>query len=175
MLRNVATMDRNFWKSTERRTSSFKESRRRINSQTAFTILEVAMASFIMAFGIATSVVAMQSGFRHLDLARGTTLASQIIQSEMERLRLMSWSGITALAATATFDGGTFFSTSSDVVGRFTVTRTRTADPDRPTEAMNLAVSVTWSTYDGRSHTRSFNSIYAKNGLYDYYYTIAHP
>lgn len=133
------------------------------------------MAAFIMAFGIATAVVAMQSGFRHLDLARGTTLASQIIQSEMERLRLMSWTGINALPATSTFDGGTFFTTSSDVVGRFTVIRTREADPARPTEAVNLNVSVTWNTYDGRLHTRSFNSVYAKHGLYDYYYTIAHP
>jgi Tfp pilus assembly protein PilV len=140
-----------------------------------FTIVEVAMATFIMALGIATSIIAMQSGFRHLDLARGSTLASQILQSEMERIRLMSWGGVSALAATETFDGGTFFSNSPDVVGRFSVTRTCAADSARPTEVMNLNISVTWNTYDGRPHTRSFNSIYTRNGLYDYYYTVAHP
>ena len=31
-----------------------------------FTILEVAMATFVMALGIASSIIAMQSGFRHL-------------------------------------------------------------------------------------------------------------
>lgn len=117
----------------------------------------------------------MQSGFRHLDLARGTTLASQIIQSEMERIRLMSWSGVSALPATETFDGATNFTSSSRISGKFSVTRTRTADASRPTEAVNIGLSVTWSTYDGRSHTRSMNSTYVKNGLYDYYYTIAHP
>ncbi len=133
------------------------------------------MAAGVMAMGLATSIIAIQSAFRHLDLARGSTLASQIIQSEMERLRLMSWAGITALPATQTFDGGTFFSASNRVVGRFSVTRTRTPDATRPTEVMNLTVAVQWDTYDGRLHRRTFSSIYAKNGLYDYYHTIAHP
>jgi Tfp pilus assembly protein PilV len=139
-----------------------------------FTIIEVAMATFVMGFGLATSIIALQSGLRHLDLARGTTLAAQIIQSEMERIRMMSWTAVTALPETQTFDGGTFFSSSSKVVGKYAVTRTCTADPSRPTEVMNLAVAVRWQTFDGRSHARSFKSIYSKQGLYDYYYTIAH-
>jgi Tfp pilus assembly protein PilV len=140
-----------------------------------FTIIEVAMATFVMALGIATSIVAMQAGFKHLDLARGTTLASQIIQSEMERIRLMSWSGVTALDGTANVDVSTTFSTSSKVAGKFTVTRTVTADGARPTEARKIVIAVTWNGYDGRAHNRSFESTYVKNGLYDYYYTIAHP
>ncbi|WP_414663211.1 type IV pilus modification PilV family protein [Horticoccus sp. 23ND18S-11] len=150
-------------------------SRQRLRSQRGFTILEVAMASFVLAMGIATSIIAMQVGFRHLDLARGSTLASQILQSEMERIRLMSWSGVNALPASQTFDGGTFFSSNEHVVGKFSVTRTCVADSVRPTEVMNLNISVQWNTYDGRPHTRSFSSIYARNGLYDYYYTVAHP
>jgi Tfp pilus assembly protein PilV len=146
--------------------------RRRHNG--GFAILEVAMATFVLALGIATSIVAMQAGFRHLDLARGTTIAAQIIQSEMERIRMMSWTGVTALPATETFDGALNFSATSRIAGKYSVTRTMTADVARPTAVMNIAISVTWSTYDGRSHTRSFTSIYAKNGLYDYYYTIAH-
>ncbi len=133
------------------------------------------MATCVMALGIATSIIAMQAGFKHLDLARGTTLASQIIQSETERIRLMSWSGVSALPASEIFDGGTSFSNSSKVVGKYSVTRTVTADASRPTEARNIVISVTWNGYDGRSHTRRFDSTYVKNGLYDYYYTVAHP
>ena len=63
------------------------------------------MSAFVMAFGIATSIIAMQTGFKSIDLARGTTLASQIIQSEMERLRMMSWTAMTNLStATDTID-----------------------------------------------------------------------
>ena len=144
-------------------------------SQRGFTILEVAVAASVMAMGLATSVIALQSGFRHVDLARGTTLASQIIQSEMERIRLLSWAGVCALPETQTFDGSAFFSDSADVAGKFTVTRTRQPDAARPTQAMNVSVAVQWNTYDGRPHTRRFTSIYAQNGLYDYYYTVAHP
>lgn len=144
------------------------------------------MASFVMAFSIATSIIAMQSGFKQIDLARGTTIASQIIQSETERLRLMNWTMIYALstaagsptgqpAGTAIFDGATNFSSSADVAGKYTVTRRVTPDSARPTEVMNITVSVRWQTYDGRWHQRSFESLYAQNGLYDYYYTIAHP
>ncbi len=149
--------------------------RLRLRSQRGFTIIEVALASFIMTFGLATSIITMQSGYRSIDVARGTTLASQIIQSEMERLRMMSWTTINALPATASFDGATYFSSSADVVGKYTITRTVTADATRPTEMRNITVSVRWQSYDLRWHQRSFNALYAKNGLYDYYYTIAHP
>jgi len=148
------------------------------------------MSAFVMAFGIATSIVAMQSGFKTIDLARGTTLASQIMQSEMERIRLMSWTTITAMStATDTvapipagspagvekFDGSTYFSTNPDIANKYIITRTVAPDSTRPGDVMNITISVTWSGYDGRSHTRSFTSMYAKNGLYDYYYTLARP
>jgi Tfp pilus assembly protein PilV len=167
--------------------SRFSAARRR-RPDSGFTILEVAMASFVMAFGLATSIIAMQSGFKTIDIARGTTLASQILQSEMERLRLMSWTSIHALStATDTtapyptgspagvemFDGATYFSSNPDIAGKFTITRTVVHDTARPDDVLYITISVTWTSIDGRSHTRSFQSMYAKDGLYDYYYTLA--
>ena len=148
------------------------------------------MATFVMAFGIATTIVAMQSGFKTIDVARGTTIASQILQSEMERLRLMSWTTMTALStATDTtapypagspagvekFDGSLYFSSNPDVANRYTITRTVVADSTRPGDVFNITISVRWQSYDQRWHTRSFTTMYAKNGLYDYYYTLARP
>jgi Tfp pilus assembly protein PilV len=149
-----------------------------------FTIAEVMVATFVMALGIATSVITMQSGFKQIDVARGTTLASQIIQSEMERLRMMPWSktspvdvvdSIAELPEKEAFDGTTFFSANPELAGRYQIIRTATLDPDRPTEVMNIVVYVRWQSYDQRWHQRSFSSTYCKNGLYDYYYTVAHP
>jgi Tfp pilus assembly protein PilV len=142
--------------------------------ESGFTIIEVAMASFIMAFGIANSIIVMQSGYKQIDVARGTTLASQIIQSEIERMRLMSWTMINALPATQTFDGTEFFSNSASAE-KYLVTRTVADAPGRVGEVKNLTVSVRWQTYDLRWQQRSFTAIYAKNGLYDYYYTLARP
>ncbi len=132
------------------------------------------MASFVMLFGLASSIVTLKSGFRDIDLARGTTIAAQVMQSEMERLRLMNWAAIYALPATETFDGATNFSTSPKLAGKYTVIRTATADTTRPTEVKNIMISVTWKSSDQISHTRSITAIYAKNGLYDYYYTFSH-
>jgi Tfp pilus assembly protein PilV len=142
-----------------------------------FTIAEVVFSVFVMALGISTSIIAMQAAFKQMDLARGTTIAAQILQSEMERLRMMSWTSLSALETaypTQTYDGATNFTTNSAVVGKYSVTRT-IADDAANSEIKDINVAVTWSTYDGRSHTRAFSAIYAKNGLYDYYYTLAHP
>ncbi len=143
--------------------------------QRGFTIVEVAMATFVMAFGIASSIVAMQAGFKQIDLARGTTIASQIVQSEMERLRMMSWTMIAALPASHSFDGATYFSGNPDVAGRYTITRTVVNNAVHTTEMKDLTVAVRWQGADGRWHNRSFTAVYARNGLYDYFYTVAHP
>jgi Tfp pilus assembly protein PilV len=149
-----------------------------------FTILEVAMASFVMLLGIASSIIAMQSGFKQIDVSRGTTIASQIIQSEMERLRMMPWNktspastidSISELPASEEFDGATYFSANPQIAGKFTITRTVEDDPARTGNVRNITVRVRWQSYDNRWHQRSFTAIYARNGLYDYYYTVAHP
>jgi Tfp pilus assembly protein PilV len=147
--------------------------RRRSRAQAGFTIVEVSLAAGVLALAIATSIITLQSGFRTIDVARGTTLASQILQSEMERLRMKSWTDMAALPASESFDGATYFSTNPDVAGKYTITRRVAADGTRPTEVLYITISVTWKSYDGSSHTRSFQSMYAKNGLYDYYYTLA--
>lgn len=143
--------------------------------RSGFTIIEVAMATFVMAFGISTSIIAMQAGFKQLDLARGTTIASQIVQSEIERLRMMNWTMIAALPASQSFDGSTYFSANPDVAGRYTITRTVTANATEPADIKDLTVAVRWQGYDGRWHQRAFTAIYARNGLYDFFYTLAHP
>jgi len=174
---------RNAHDSFRRGAASRPSAFRRLRSVRAFTILEVTMASFVMALGIATSIVAMQTGFKQIDVARGTTISSQIIQSEMERLRMMPWSktsttavdSITELPASETFDGATYFSSNPDIVGKYTVTRAVVDDSTRPGKVRDITISVRWQSYDLRWHQRSFTAIYAQNGLYDYYYTVAHP
>ena len=60
-----------------------------------FTVIEVTMAAFVMVVGLASSLNVLSAGLRALDDARNITLASQILQSELERLRLLPWSSST--------------------------------------------------------------------------------
>jgi Tfp pilus assembly protein PilV len=161
-----------------RRTSLFASIRR----QKGFTIIEVALATFVMAFGIATSILAMQMGFRALDVARDSTLAAQIMQSEIERLRLLPWNkpsttavdSIRELVAEEAVTLTSMFTTNTRLAGKFTVIRKVDDDTTRA-DVRYITLIVSWNSYDGRAHTRQFRTMYAKNGLYDYYYTLANP
>jgi len=126
-----------------------------------------------MALGIATAITAIQMGFRTLDVARGTTVASQILQSEIERVRMMSWTAIDDLPASAVVDLSTMFTSSPALTASYTVTETVT--DVIAGEMREISVSAEWRSYDGRSHQLSMMTYYTKNGLYDYYYTLARP
>jgi Tfp pilus assembly protein PilV len=143
--------------------------------QKGFTILEVAMATFVMAFGIASTIIAMQAGFKMIDVARGTTLASQVAQSEMERIRMMSWTAIAALPEKEKVDLTTIFTTDPKLASQFTMVRTAEDVSGKTGSQREIVLYVSWQSYDGRTHQRTFRTRYSKNGLYDYYYTLARP
>ena len=153
-----------------------------------FTILEVAIAGGVLALGIATSLTTLQIGLRAVDTARNMTLAGQIMQSEMEILRLQNWAQIVALQAaqpdagtaapidpTTTITSGTataLDSTLTTIAGRFTCTRL-IADITGRTNIKAITLRVTWNGVDGRTHEARYQTRYAKNGLSDYFY-VAH-
>lgn len=155
--------------------------------QAGFTILEVALAASVMALAIATSVTALQAGFRMIDTARKITIAGQVLQSLTEDLRLLTWTQVTALPATTTgsltaFDSDTvnhyqstsvtgYSATAASMLSGFTFTRTVSAPATGQTELKVIVFTAKWTGIDGTSHTRTYTSYYAKNGLYDYFST----
>jgi len=145
-----------------------------------FTLLEVAMATFVLTFGLASGLIALQAGLKTLDVARGTTLASQLLQSEMENLRLQSWSDIESREGTSNVDLTVLLSDQPEARAvadgfEFVLTRTVQDVAGREGDMMELILRATWKTMDGRTLNRSFRTIYTRNGLYDYYYTMARP
>lgn len=148
---------------------------RRLSREDGFTILEVAMATFVMAFGIASTIIAMQAGYKMIDVARGTTLASQVAQSEMERIRMLSWADIDALPPKEKVDLTTVFTADPKLAAQFTMVRVAEGVAGKEDTQREITLYVTWQSYDGRNHQRTFRTRYSKNGLYDYYYTLARP
>lgn len=133
------------------------------------------MATFVMTFGIASTIIAMQAGFKMIDVARGTTLASQVAQSEMERIRMLSWADIAAMPAQEQVNLSTVFTTDPALAAQFTMIRLAQDVVGKETSQREITLRVTWRSYDGRPHQRTFRTRYSKNGLYDYYYTLARP
>jgi len=124
------------------------------------------MAAAVMALAITTSITVMQRAFLAVDVARGTSYAAQIMQSELEKMRLQNWTTVSAYPSTATavtIDSS--FTSNSYIGSRFTMTRTATTIH---TGMLQITLTISWKTYDGRTLTRSYTTYYGKNGLYDY-------
>ncbi len=155
--------------------------RRSLRSRSGFTIVEVAVAAAVMALVIASSILVLQSGFKALDTARKTTLAAQIMQSEMEHIRMLNWSRVQTLMAGSTQIDLSLIFPQNTVIERkiltqmqetFTATRTMAYVTGFSNEVVEITVAITWKGLDGTTHNRSSSTRYCKNGLYAYYYTV---
>ncbi len=132
-----------------------------------FTVLEVMIAASVMLFGITTAILTLQRGFQALDAARNLTYASQVMQTELERLRLRNWDQLQTLQ-----DAGATSVAVEAVTGLggegFTCTRTIR---DIRTDMKEITLAATWRGHDGRPQTARLVTRYGRNGLYDYFYT----
>ncbi len=125
------------------------------------------VAATVMALAIVTSITTLQHGMRAVDSARGLTYASQVMQSEMESLRVKSWTQIQALQDS----GATTVqvpSVNGSPSGKLTCQRTIR---DLKTDMKEITLDATWRGSDGRTHSARFITRYGKSGLYDYFYT----
>jgi two-component system response regulator DevR len=135
--------------------------------RSGFTLVEVMVAAFVLAFGIITAITTLQRGLQAIDTARNYTYATQLMQGELEGLRLHNWTQLEALQSAGP---APILTDPAAISGRtaFTCIRTiRTVKPDMK----EILLIATWRGYDGRSHTARLITRYAKHGLYDYFYT----
>jgi type II secretory pathway pseudopilin PulG len=146
--------------------------RRRLRSRAAFTLIEVMMAFTILIAGLCGGLASLQSGFKSIDSARCSTLAAQIMQSQIERLRLLNWTDLSGNIGTNTAIPVIDLvpASATDIAGRFTLTQTIQPDPSR-SGIVDIKLNVAWTNLGNIPQTRSFVTRYAKNGLYDYYFS----
>lgn len=126
------------------------------------------MAAGVLALVLVTSITTMQAAFTRIDGARSATLAGQILQGEMEKLRLRDWSTVSAYdAGPSPVALGQPFSTDAVTAGRFSVART--VESIR-TDLRRVTFTVSWRSADGRTLSRSLMTYYGRNGMNDYYF-----
>ena len=142
----------------------------------AFSLLEVMLAGIVLALAITTALTTIQRSFLSLDTARNLTTAGQILQCEMEKLRMRPWAIVSTYALTtspATMTMDPAFVGNGAVTNRVQLYR-EVADVPIPTGSTlpmrKVTFTVTWKNYDGRFLTRSYTTYYGKDGLNDYYY-----
>jgi type II secretory pathway pseudopilin PulG len=138
-----------------------------------FSIVEVIATAAILGLGIASSLIALTGNLRVIDHSRSVTLCSQILQSELERIRLLNWGQLTALPAEETVTVESALGVTTQAVTRFTLTRRVITPNSRSGDIRDVQLTVAWTGAFGTAHQRSYVTRYGRNGLNDYFYTIA--
>lgn len=135
-----------------------------------FTLIEVMIAAGVMLLAVVGSLRVMQSAFYSLDAARGLNIATQILQNEVEKVRMSNWTVINALPAAESTPVAVdpVFATESFVRDRFQLTRGVT---DVRSGVRDVTFTIRWNAYNGVPATRTVRVRYVQNGLYDFFYS----
>jgi len=125
------------------------------------------MSVLVFALAITSSITALQRAFLNLDSARNIETACRILQCELEKERLLTWSQVSATNYVTAIDS--VFLSNPTVAGRFTLTRATTPVPNRGGKLLQITLTVTWKNYDGRIQQRSQSTYYGNGGLQTYF------
>lgn len=141
---------------------------KRAESKDGFTIIEVVIAMGIFALVIAGGMIGVRRGFEVVENSRHYTRVSQILQSEVESMRSLSWAEVDALPANSTitidpeFDTGTY--------DMYTVTRVITPVSGTSGDVKQVDVTATFTNRQGRTISMNYVTFFADGGVNDYYY-----
>lgn len=128
------------------------------------------MAVLMLALALTTSLTAMQRAFLQYDTARNLEIAANILQSEMEKQRMLGWTQVNDAGYTPVIDPS--FARNPAIGSRFTLSRTVATLAGRSGQMVQITLTVRWRGYDGRSHDRSYTTYYTEGGLHDYLYGL---
>ncbi|MCF7688998.1 MAG: hypothetical protein K9M98_15380 [Cephaloticoccus sp.] len=134
----------------------------------AFTIVEVAIAVIVLAMALTTGITAMQRAFFEFDTARNLQVAGNILQTEMEKERLLPWAKASDPAYLPVID--TSFNRNPAIAGRFTLSRSLTTLPSRSGQMVQIKLTIRWRSLDGHELSRSYTTYFTQGGLYEYFY-----
>ena len=147
------------------RKTKLRESGNVLRSKDGFTLIEVAVAVTVLTIVFVGAFGALVAAHGLIETSRDQTRAAQILQSEFEEVRTMSWTGIYALPATATY------SPSADFVNafgdRYSITRRITT---KHADQKEISVIVSWTGGNGTTKNLEYITWYTKDGFSDYYF-----
>lgn len=126
------------------------------------------MTVIVLALAITTSLSALQRAFLDLDTARNLEIAGQILQCEMERERLLNWTQVNDAAYQPVIDDS--FARNPAIAGRFTLSRSLVPLTGRSGRMVQITLTTSWRSYDGRNLSRSYTTYYGQGGLHAYFY-----
>lgn len=139
--------------------------RSRLASRRAFSLVEVMTASCVLMIGLGGTVLTIKNSLATISHARHLGAASQIMQSEIERLRLRSWDQLQAIQDSP---DQTVSTEGAPPGANLTCVRRIVDLRDGLKE---IVVEARWGGGAERPHTARLVTRYARGGLNDYFYT----
>ena len=131
-----------------------------------FTLVEVMVSMFLMATVFTAAFGSYFLGMRIIEDARDQVRASQIIQTELERLRTTNWEQLEALPPIALVPiDKDFASNTGKQYLALRLIENITGYPQK-----SVVVGVYWRNSRGFYTRQIFNTVFTQNGLNDYYY-----
>jgi prepilin-type N-terminal cleavage/methylation domain-containing protein len=146
--------------------NTYPQNKNAIQSKDGFTLVEVIVSMFLMAIVFTAAFGTYFLGMRMVEDAREELRASQIVQSELERMRTLTWDDLEEL------DPFSPFSPQGNFVNQFS----KNYNCYRWVYQMNssqkrVIIYVQWVNSRGDTTWQVFNTVFTRNGLNDYYYS----
>jgi Tfp pilus assembly protein PilV len=133
--------------------------------RSGFSLVEVMAASCVLMLGLGGTVLTVKTSLATISHSRHLGVASQVMQSEIERLRLRSWTQIQAIQ-----DSGDHTVAVNELPAGSNLSCTRRIADVRD-GLKEITIETTWGGGTGRVHTARLVTRYARSGLNDYFYT----
>jgi len=141
---------------------------RRRSARAAFTLVEAMVGLVVVGITLTGVFAALGRSFDLIEAARDNTRVAQIIQSELEDMRTLSWSEVATLP---TWEVYTPTSSFSEQFGdRYTVYRWIDDFEGTKSDQFRIRVYVTWTNNSRRFMWDYFETWYTQGGFNDYYY-----
>ncbi|MDQ8207402.1 prepilin-type N-terminal cleavage/methylation domain-containing protein [Coraliomargarita sp. SDUM461003] len=136
-----------------------------MKSKQGVTLTEVIVSLGIFTLVIAGGLSGVRRGFDILRDSRDYTRISQILQSEVETLRTLSWVELVALPSSVKVAVDTQFDTSA--YDMYQVTRRIENEEEG---LRRVVVTVSYENRRGGDVTLEYVTFFAEGGVNDYYY-----
>jgi type II secretory pathway pseudopilin PulG len=142
----------------------------------AMTIIEVVMATAIIALTGGGVISSVNYGLFIMRMARENQRATQVMLEKLEAIRLYNWDQVTnngyvPSSFTASYDPTISSSQGIVYYGSMSITTpTFSSTPNYSASMRQFNVSVTWTNVGGLRHSRSLSTYVAQNGVQNYVY-----
>lgn len=130
-----------------------------------FTLVESLVAITVFSMVIAGGLIGVQRGFEIIDNSRHYTRVSQVLQSEVESLRTLSWIDMASLPASAEVTLSPKF--DKNVYSLYTITREIVAEE---ADRKRIEVTVDFQNRRGRQVSLRYVTFFTSGGVNDYFY-----